>query len=235
MPIERLRELDEGIWTVEGEPISFLTFPYELRSTVVDLGGGSLFVHSPAQLAAAREAVRSLGSVAHLVSPNKLHHLFLGEWKAAFPAATLHAPPGLRAKRPDLRFDADLGDEPAAAWSAVLDQRVVRGSFFMEEVVYLHRPSRTLLVGDLIENHDPRRLGPWHRALARANAMLAPRGATPRNYRLTFWRRSEARRAVRDVLLWEPRRIVPAHGACVEFDAHDFLRRAFRWLLGTAP
>lgn len=226
-----MHQLDEGIWTVDGDPISFLTFPYELRSTVVDLGERSLFVHSPVQLRAAAAAVERLGSVRHLVTPNKLHHLFLGEWKEAYPDAKLYAPPGLRARRPNLPFDGELGDRPDPAWAEVLDQRVVRGSFFMDEVLFFHRPSRTLLLGDLIENHDPRVLGPWHRVLARANAMLAPHGTTPRNYRLSFLRRAEARRTLREVLSWEPRRVVVAHGPCVEDDAPAFLRRAFRWLL----
>lgn len=202
-----------------------------MRSTVVDLGERTLFVHSPVQIAVAREPIQSLGHVTHIVSPNKLHHLFLEEWKAAFPDAKLYAPPGLRAKRPDLPFEAELGDEPLPAWANVLDQRVVWGSFFMNEALFFHRPSRTLLVGDLIENHDPQVLGPLHRFLARANAMLAPHGTTPRNYRLSFFGRSKARKAMQEVLQWEPRRIVVMHGPCIEENAPEFLRQAFRWLL----
>lgn len=223
--------IDEGIWAIDGHPVRFLTFPYSLRSIVVDLGGGELFVHSPVQLAAARDAVDARGVVRHLVSPNKLHHLFLGQWKAAYPNAALYAPPGLRARRPDLSFDADLADRPARAWAHMLDQVVVRGSFFMDEVLFFHRQSRSLLVGDLIENHDPQTLDRWHRILARANAMLAPHGKTPRNFRLTFWRRNEARQAIRQVLCWEPRRVLVMHGPLIENDAVAFLRRAFAWLL----
>lgn len=227
----RLREVDAGIWTFEGDPIRFLTFPYELRCTVVDLGDGSLFVHSPVQLSLARRSLDGLGRVAHLVTPNKLHHLFLAEWAAAYPSARLYAPPGLREKRPDLAFSADLGDRAEPVWSSTLEQRVVRGSFFMEEVVFLHVPSRTLILGDLIENHDPRRLGALHRAVARANAMLAPHGSTPRNYRASFLRRSEARRTLGEILAWQPRRVIVMHGPCVEENASEFLRKAFAWLL----
>ena len=35
------------------------------------------------------DVVRALGPVRHLVSPNKLHHLFLGAWQARFPDAKL--------------------------------------------------------------------------------------------------------------------------------------------------
>jgi hypothetical protein len=41
-----------------------------------------------------------------------LHHLFLGEWKAAYPDARLFAAACLRRRRKDLAFDADLGDAP---------------------------------------------------------------------------------------------------------------------------
>jgi hypothetical protein len=46
------------------------------------------------------------------VSPNPLHHLFLAEWKSAYPTARLHAPSGLRRKRKDLSCNADLSDGP---------------------------------------------------------------------------------------------------------------------------
>ncbi len=229
--IERLRKVDARIWTLEGAPIRFLSFPYELRSTIVDLGDGSLFVHSPVQLSIAARSVEALGQVAYIVAPNKLHHLFLREWAVAYPDARLYAPPGLRRKRPDLPFSADLCDHPEQAWKSSLHQRVVRGSFFMEEVVFFHRSSRTLILGDLIENHDPRRLGAVHRAIARANAMLAPNGSTPRNYRLSFLRRAGARRTVKEILSWEPRRVVVMHGPCVEENAPQFLQKAFGWLL----
>jgi hypothetical protein len=229
--MERLRELDEGIWTLEGDPTRFFTFPYELRSTIVDLGGNSLFVHSPVQLSVAAEAVESLGRVGYIVSPNKMHHLFLGEWGAAFPDARIYSPPGLRSKRPDVCFHGDLGDQPEGVWASVLDQRLVRGSLFMEEAVFFHLPSRTLIVGDLIENHDPGGLTVWHRAFARANHMLAPHGTTARVFRLTFWQRAEARRVVEEILSWQPRRVVVMHGPCIEDNAVAFLRHAFGWLL----
>lgn len=51
-------------------------------------------------------------SIAFAIDVAEPLHLFLNEWKAAFPKAKLYAPPGLRAKRPDLCFDEDLGDQP---------------------------------------------------------------------------------------------------------------------------
>jgi hypothetical protein len=50
------------------------------------------------------DAVNALGSVRHLVSPNKLHHLFLKQWAQTWPDAKLYASPGLARRRRDLTF-----------------------------------------------------------------------------------------------------------------------------------
>ena len=66
---------------------------------------------------------------------NALHHLFLGEWKSASPAARVYATPRLRRKRRDLTFDAELGDAAEPDWATDIDQVVVHGSFALTEVV----------------------------------------------------------------------------------------------------
>ena len=227
----RLHRLADGIWTLGGDPISFLTFPYEIRSTLLETGGGELFIHSPVQLSAASPLEALPGQVKYIVSPNKLHSLFLGDWKKAFPEARLYAPPGLKARRPDVAFYRELANEPEPEWRGVLKQKVVRGSWFMSEVVFFHEPSETLILGDLIENHDPRRLGWLHRAIGSANGMLAPNGSTPRNYRWTFFRRKEVRRDLEEILSWNARRVVVNHGPIVEVGAQQFLWNAFKWAL----
>ncbi len=231
VPINRLHEIDTGIWTLDGDPISFLTFPYQIRSTIMDTGSGSLFVHSPVQLAAWTESGGLPGTVEYLVSPNKLHHMFLPEWKEAFPQARLFTPPGLREKLPELQVFDELTDTAEPDWAEVVEQKVVRGSWFMSEVVFFHKPSRTLILGDLIENHDPDCFGVLHRAIGRINAMLAPNGSTPRNYRASFLRRKEAREDFRHILEWNPQRVVMSHGPIVEVQAQQFLRNAFQWAL----
>ncbi len=227
----RLHKLADGIWVLDGNPISFVTFPYEIRSTVIEIGGGELFIHSPVQLSAVDLLKTLPGQVKYIVSPNKLHSLFLGDWKKAFPEAKLYAPPGLKAKRPNLSFYKELADEPEPEWREVLKQKIVRGSWFMSEVVFFHAPSETLILGDLIENHNPLRFGLLHRAIGSANAMLAPNGTTPRNYRWTFFRRKEVREDLQEIMSWNAKRVVMSHGPIVEIGAQEFLRNAFQWAL----
>ena len=103
--MSRLERLDDGLWLAEGEIVSFYGFPYPTRSVIVRLTDGGLRVWSPVRLAdELRGEVERLGDVAHLVSPNKLHHLYLAEWKSAYPEATLWGPQSTIRRR-ELTFE----------------------------------------------------------------------------------------------------------------------------------
>ena len=128
-------------------------FAYPTRSVIVRLQTGGLWIWSPIKLGEQlRNEIQSIGRPAHLVSPNKLHHLFLGEWHAAFPDAALWGPASTIRKRGDLPFQVPLVDEPPPAWAGQIDQCWVRGSFVMDEIVFFHLPSRTAILADLSEN-----------------------------------------------------------------------------------
>lgn len=99
---------------------------------------------SPVKLTAdLRTEVDRLGSARHLVNPNKLHHLYLQEWKAAYPEASLWGPRSTITKRSDLSFREALKDVPPPEWLPDIDQAWFRGSFAMDEIAFLHRPSGT--------------------------------------------------------------------------------------------
>lgn len=226
-----LRRFGDGIWIGDGPVLPFLGFPYPTRMAIVRLADGALMVWSPVALSGPlRDEVDAIGPVRYLVSPNPLHHLFLAQWKSAYPDARLFAPPGLRRKRMDLQFDGDLDDAPPPAWAAEVDQVVMRGSFAMTEVVFFHRPSRTAIFGDLIENFPADWFHGWRAKLARLDGIVAPHPGAPREWRLSFVRRQAARAALRRVLAWPIEQVVMAHGEVVTRDGADFVRRAFSWL-----
>lgn len=231
MSLERLQSIGPEIWIAEGPTVSFFGVPYPTRMAVVRLDGGSLWVWSPVELSADLESeVTSLGQVRFLVSPNKLHHLFLSQWADAFPDADVYLPPGLAKRRPALRCTAELTDTPPPSWASSIDQVIVRGSLFMDEVLFFHRASRTCLVGDLIQKFDPTSLKRWQRYLMAADGMLGPRGSAPREWRLSFVDRKAARAAVRRAIAWEPERLLIAHGVWVRDNATAVLRESFSWL-----
>lgn len=228
---EPLAQFAPGLWLAGGPVVRFLGFPYSTRMAVIGLGDGGLFVWSPVALTRElRGAIAALGTVRHVVAPNVLHHLYLGEWRREFPEARLVAAPKLKGKRRDLFFDAELGDAADPAWADQIGQVLVRGSFAMTEAVFFHRASRTAIFADLIQNFPENWFRGWRRVLARHWGITAHDPGTPREWRLTFWNRRAARRALRRILAWEPERVVMAHGTPVCEGGAAFIARALRWL-----
>ncbi len=173
-----------------------------------------------------------LGPVRFLVAPNKLHHLFLDAWKEAYPEALLYAPPGLRRKRKDLAFDADLADAPDPAWAADVDQVIMHGSPFLTEVVFFHRASGTAIFTDLIQNFARDWFPGWRGLVARLDGIVAPHPGAPREWRASFLiHRRQAQVALRRVLAWPIERVLIAHGDPIRSGGAAVVREAFKWLV----
>ncbi len=232
---QALQEIAPEIWIVDGETVNFIGFPYPTRMTVIRLSSGDLFIHSPiGGNAALFEQIDALGKVRYLISPNKIHHLFMGEWAEHYPAAEMYASPGLAKKRKDLSFTTTLGDKAPKAWASEIDQAVLKGSIAMKEVAFFHRPSRTMIVADMIERLEGHGWSWWKKLLGRLDGLMGPKGGMPREWRASFINRKQARKDFARMIAWEPKRIIIAHGPCVEDAGTDYLKMAFRWLLKSA-
>ena len=231
-----LQPLGQDFWFADGGIVSFKGFDYPTRMAVVRLADGGLWLWSPVERTAAIEAeVRALGPVRHIVSPNQLHYLFLGDWHAAFPDAKLWATASTIAKCPELRFSGALADDPPPDWVGQIDQYYFDNSWFVDELIFFHRASRTALIADLsqtfseafLERHWPW----WMRPVARLSGMVEGVGHPPIDYRISFRRRASARPKIRALIEQDPEHVVVAHGEVVKADGAAFLRRAFSWLL----
>ena len=228
----QLTKLDEHIWIYNGSTVKFFAFPYSTRMTVIQLRDGDLWIHSPEKLnKALQDELNNLSKVRYLISPNKLHHLFLLEWICAYPDAERYAAPGLAQKRRDIVFTKELSNQPEKEWEAEIDQVIFQGSAAMEEVVFFHLSSRTLILTDLIENFEPAVFNWWQKPFARATGILAPNGKTPIDWRASFvFGKKKARAALDKMLQWQPANIVISHGECVFGNGKEFLERSFSWL-----
>lgn len=229
-----LEQVHETLWVAEGEIVKFYGAPYPTRSAIARLANGDLWIWSPVKLTAElRAAVDRLGPVRHLVSPNKLHHLYLAEWKAAYPEASLWGPQSTIRKCRGLPFRAPLEDTPPAEWAPDIDQAWFRGSFAMDEIVFLHRPSATAIVADLIQTfseHFLREHWGWWRFLARLDGLTEDKARAPLEWRLSFLNRAPARRARDKVLGWNCRAVIVAHGVWPRTGGNAFLAKSFSWL-----
>jgi hypothetical protein len=231
-----LDRLAPDLWVADGGTVSFFGVDYPTRMAVVRLSDGDLWVWSPIALSGELEAaVRALGPVRDLVSPNKLHHLFLGEWRARFPDAKLWGTASTIRRFPKLPFAGTLTDTAPFDWAGQIDQWRFDNAPFLDEMIFFHRQSRTAIIcdfsqpfsRDFLRRHWPAPL----RWLAPRIGMVEGKGYGPLELRLTLRHRKDARSKMQALIAEDPERVVVAHGEIARHDGAAFLRRAFAWLL----
>lgn len=227
-----MQQLDTDLWITDA-PLRFFGVEIGARMTIVRLPQGKLLLHSP--VSATPDLVRevgTLGSVDYLIAPNRFHHLYVAEWAAACPEARAFLAPGLAEKRPDLASSMQLTDDPDPGWAGSLDQILVEGLPLMNEVVFFHRPSRTLIATDLAFNVGssfPLATRIAFR-MARAYGRLSPTLLE----RIFAKDRPAFRRSLERILEWPFERVVVSHGEVSETGGREELIRGYAWLLESA-
>jgi len=144
----------DGIWCHRAQyRFGALELPHAV--TVMRKRDGGLIVHSPAMIDdATREALDLLGSVSTIVWPSWWHDLYLRAWADAYPDARLFVAPDLRSKVTGMSNARILSESSDV--DADLDIIAVDGlNVWFDEFVFLHRPSKALVVADLVVNVGP--------------------------------------------------------------------------------
>jgi hypothetical protein len=196
--------------------------------TVVRLASGALWVHSPIDADAGLQAgLQRLGTVRFVVAPSNRHHRYARHFHATYPASELFVSPHVPERNGALAFGTPLGAGQPAPWAGELDQVPIAGHRSLDEVVFLHRTSRTLIVADLLAWADDN-TGVL-RALYRLLGSRAS-SASGRPTVLRFRDRISARRSLTRVLSWDFDRIAPAHGRPISTGGKAVLREAYRSL-----
>jgi len=239
-PLNTLKPLARDLWIVDGPvirfgPLPWPKMPFPTRMTVIRLGE-DLLIHSPTPLLPTLKAeIEATGRPQWILGPNRLHYWWIPEWKAAFTDAAVWLAPWIPEQAAG-RIDSDfstLDRETGYPWDEVIATLPIAGSF-MTEIALFHRPTRTLVLADLIENFESHKVGSFvMRALTRLGGVAAPDGQTPRDLRATFaQQRPQLKAAVEKMIAWNPERVIIAHGRWFEADGASELQRAFHWLLG---
>ncbi len=235
-------EVAPNIWTIEAkECVCFRPpiqprYPYPHRAVVIRLIDHTLLVISPIRLTPdIRADVDRLGAVKYLVSPNHLHHLYMGDWSQAYPDARLYASPRLASKRRDLTFYKTLStDSPEPEWAGQIDQCIFgSGNGWVDEIIFFHRATGTVVFTDVIMDFDPSTFSPTARVTTQWNQMYQH---TPRGVQLVhMFDRPSLWDALKTVRAWEPECAIVAHSPwlCLEGKQQvaDLLDSAFDWLV----
>lgn len=231
-----LQAFAKDVWVAEGPRVRDFGVMFTTRMEVVKLSNGSLWVNSPVVVPFdTLQRITQLGPVRYLVAATPRHVWRLEMWHTLFPEAELWAPRStpFTLKKGYLPLTGTLGDGPPQCWADDLDQLVFKGNPLIEEVLFLQRESRTVILDDLIQIHPIVKGKPFRNALFKLAGVVSPDGGVPHDIRMTFTNRKLARRSLERLLSWDFERLIIAHGLCIEKDAKAFVREAFHWLART--
>lgn len=222
-----LQQIDVDLWTA-AQSFGALGMDIGARMTVVRLASGGLFVHAPIGLTdPLKAALADLGPVEVAVAPNSMHHMFLGPFLAAYPAAKGYAAPGAAAKHPELSL-TPIPAPGAAPWSTDLDHLRIEGLPKLDEHVFFHRKTRTLILTDFVFYFQDAR-----RFLLRLYMRLT--GGLGKPVQTVVLKslvkdRAAARATVDQLLAWDFDRVVMAHRDILERGGKQALRDATAWM-----
>lgn len=154
----------DSIWVTE-RPVWFGGVRLRSRTTVVRLAGGALWVHSPgAPTNEVCAALDALGEVRWIVVPNRYHHLEAPATAARYPKAAIVGPASAEARNSKLKVTMGMEDPEYVRSTPELRGIGLRGVPFLDETVFFHAASGTLIGADLLISACARDHWSWRTA-----------------------------------------------------------------------
>jgi hypothetical protein len=228
-----LQEFAENIWIIDGPLVHDMGIPFTTRMTVVKLSEGSVWVESPVPVSyTTLNQITVLGPIRYLVAATPRHVWRLESWHTLFPDAQLWIAPQtlftLGSKQ--LSLTNALGEKAPESWAKDLEQLPFKGNSLLSEVLFLHKASHTVILGDLIQSHS---LGKntLTNALLRLEGAVSTQGVVGLDIRLTFTNKKLARQSLEKLLSWDFDKLIIAHGPCINKGARILVEKAFSWLI----
>ena len=217
-----MQKIDDAIW-VHGDSMRLMATSLGVRMTVVRLCDGGLWLHSPTALSSELlSELEQLGPVHCIVAASNGHKRWLQQWTEAFPEARLYVSSGI-AQKLNLVDYYCLDAADASPWPQDFESQFIGGVPFFNETVFLHKPSASLIVTDLVQNHSGDNstgveglLKKWLlRPIGFRDVCLAP----PIKHRIGVKDRAALSAALDTVAQWPFERIIIAHGDILEHNS----------------
>lgn len=232
-----LRQIDKNLWLAE-QPFKYFGLSVGTRMTVIRLTNGDLVVISPLQATDTLvHQLNQIGTVSHLIAPNLYHYLFTANFKAVYPQATFWAAPGLDTKKPELLIDKIISQHGIVLFNELeyllfdgLKTLSLTGVDLLNECVFFHRESRTLILTDTAFHFDdsfPRTTQLVTRFLG-GYKRLSPSLLE----RLASGDKEKVKQSVEKVLLWDFERVIVAHGSVIERNGKQMFQAGYQQFLG---
>jgi hypothetical protein len=224
-----LHSLAANLWGLE-RPLKAPGLRIGHRMTVARLANDRLWAHSPVAFDdAIFRTMADLGPAVYFIAPSRFHDLHWPEWFAHYPDATFCGDKGMEKDHPKLPFHKVLRAEIQEPWESELPKLLIAGMPKLNEFVFLHAPSRTLIVADLVFNIDARQQNLLGKLFLKLNGICGRVGCSW-IFRRFILDPQAFRASVEQLLRWDFDRVVPGHGAVVKDSGKRVFQDAFGWL-----
>ncbi|KAG1900311.1 uncharacterized protein F5891DRAFT_309708 [Suillus fuscotomentosus] len=226
-----IREVAKDVWIFSRPFARFGIIQMGGRSTAIKLRQGGVWVLASTPLTQdTRNKIDELGEVKYIIGADAVHHMFLGEFKRAYPNAKLigveDAIKNMSDK--DLQFDGLWGRDLPSRNYGFEDEikHCYFSGFRNKDVAFLHMPSKSLIEADLLLNLP-------------ANEQYSKSSSSPRmNIKPDSWIHraiinnstvdaKAMRRDATTVANWDFDRIIPCHGDVIETDGNKMWRTLY--------
>lgn len=223
----KLRQFSEAIWTADS-PLNVLGLELGARMSIVDYSGqGDLWVHSPLRPDdELTEEIKKIGHVRYIIAPNRWHHMFVGSFLRSFPEARVYGAPGLDKKRKDLNFEGILTSDHNYPWSEAVSHKVLSGAPLLNEVIFYHKQSKTLIVTDLgLHICEDRSF--YTKLIFRLMGIYNRFGWSALEKKFFIKEKGLFEDSIQEILGWDFEKIIMAHGNTVSSNGKTIFKEAF--------
>ncbi|HEY5769982.1 MAG TPA: hypothetical protein VIS71_09060 [Terrimicrobium sp.] len=217
-----MRQLADNLW-IKSYPLPVLGTNHGRTVTLLRLRSGRLVVHSMAPFSSAEvDEVRGLGQPGWLVEAMLLHDTYARHGRDAFPEVPFLAPPGFGEA---VRFPTFSLLPAPGEWAGEIEVIELAGAPRLKEYAFVHVPTRSLIVADLIFNFSPHERG-WERFFHRYIAGFKRYPGMSRIFRFFIKDRAAFRASIGKIMAADFDRIIVGHGNVIEKDGKRLLRQA---------
>ncbi|KAG1859156.1 hypothetical protein C8R48DRAFT_714879 [Suillus tomentosus] len=224
-----IREVAKDVWIFSRPFARFGVIQMGGRSTAIKLRQGGVWVLASTPLTQeTRNKIDELGEVKYIIGANAVHHLFLGEFKRAYPNAKLigveDAIKNMSDK--DLQFDGLWGRDLPSRNYGFEDEHCYFSGFRNKDVAFLHMPSKSLIEADLLLNLPANEQ--YSKSSCSPSMNIKPDSWIHRTIiNSTTVDAKAMRRDATTVANWDFDRIIPCHGDVIETDGNKMWRALY--------
>lgn len=218
--------ITDRIWIIE-YPVKYSGIKFSSRTTLVKLKDDSILIHSPCKIDnSLKNRILKIGDVSCIIAPGNFHHLHVKSAQDAFPKAKTYICEGVDKKQPGLKYDKILTDEPI---SEELLQQPILGNKIMNEVAFLHKDTKTLILVDFIENigSNTNNIG-WGIKIWWLILRMWNKAKPAPEYQIGWSDKKLAAHSLQKILDWDFNKIILAHGDLITKNAKQIATHAWR-------